>query len=191
MYFYIDSCSLIRLTVRTKDDYAKNTMLDPAKSANISNQGRQKTLSDLDFLKLVKLDHLTETEKKVRLEKLWRLAFLHFLNLYLPQLLPQPDLLQLEKMTQNIHAIDLQRVAEFLGQKIKNFNQIMNDRLNHIKLEALIHHYETERRFLEHQQKLTGADYLVQILAVERLLRAINLRDWDTVEATVPQTSIS
>lgn len=149
----------------------------------------KKSLADLNFLKLVKLDHLSPEEKQVRLEKLRRLAFLHFINIDLPELLAPQDLLELERMTANIHTINLPQVEEYLRGKIKNYEAILTEKLNHIKREALVHHYEMEKKELEKQQKSTRADHLVHILAIERLLKAVIMGNWDAVEAIIPQTS--
>lgn len=152
---------------------------------------KSKSIGECDFFKLLKLEHLPEPEKQSKLGKLKRLAFLHFINLDLPQLISPPDLVTLEAMTQNIYTIDLNQVQEFLKTKIPKLEAILEEKLNHIKLEAVTHHYETELNQMKLQQKTTGADYLVHILAVERLLSAISRADWELVESTVPYTKTS
>ena len=148
----------------------------------------KKQLEDLDLFYLLKLEHLSPEEKQQQLERIHRIAFLHFINIDLPSQLPPEDIKELESMTQNIHDIDLNQVEDFLRNKLKNFSDKIIQKENSVKISVLIGHFEKELQHLELEQKMTGADYLVQILAVERILKAITFGDWDIVEATVDQT---
>ena len=98
------------------------------------------------------------------------------------------DLQTLEKMTENINQIDLNKVHAFLRSRIKNYDELIEKTLAQIKTQYLIGHYQKELKNLHADQKYTGADYLVQILAVERLLKAIKFANWDEVNSIVPQT---
>ncbi len=148
----------------------------------------KRQLQNVDFFYLLKLDHLSPEEKRLQIERIHRIAFLHFLNIDLPNLLPPADIKILEDMTQNINDIDLNKVEDFIRGKVKGFDQLLIEKENSVKITSLIGHYEKEIQTLKLQQQLTGADYLVQILAVERILKAINFGDWEVVEATVDQT---
>jgi len=161
----------------------------PATQSTSPTTGHKKSLAQCDFFALIKLSNLPNEEKTKKLGDLKRLAFLHFLNLDLPQLVGAHDLAELEKMTANPHSIDLENVMTYLRTKIPTINAILEEKLTHIKKEAIMHHYEVELTHLKLEQTTTGADYLVQILAVERLLSAIIRNDWEEVMTTVAYTN--
>lgn len=150
--------------------------------------GSMKTLDQLDFFHTVKLDYLSAEDKQKRLDAMWRVALLHFINVDLPHLLSPQDMATLEQMTQDEHKLDLDAVQKFLREKVNNFDDLISKNLGSIKKQLILHHYEQERKLLELEQAHKGIDHLEQILAIERLLQAVELDDWDTVEATVPHT---
>lgn len=146
-----------------------------------------KTLAEIDFFQLLGRE-LSETDKQAETAHLKRLAFLHFLNIELPALASPADLTILEKMTADINQINLHQVHEFLRQKISDYDELLIKTENKIKVQYLVNHYQKLLKSLHADQKYTGADYLVQILAVERLLKAIKFENWAEVAAIVPQT---
>ena len=116
---------------------------------------------------------------------------LHFINAELPHLLLPDDLAALEKMTENVEAIDLQKVQDFLRIKVKNYDTLMEEKILALKKQLILNHYHSELKLLELDQKYKGRDCLEQILATKRILNSIETDDWDTVVASIPHTQSS
>lgn len=149
----------------------------------------QVSVSELDYFKIVKQEQLSEVEKQKRVEAMWRVALLHFINTDLPLLLSPQDLDYLDQKTQNQQNLNLESVQNFLRQKIPNFDSYINKTLISIKKQLIISHYEQELKQCELTAKHKGTDCLEQILAIQRLIQAAELDDWETVEMNVPLTS--
>lgn len=148
------------------------------------------SVSELDYFKIVKQENLSETEKQKRVEAMWRIALLHFINSDLPLLLSPQDLETLDQMTQNQENPNIAEVTAYLRQKVSDFDAKINQNLNSIKKQLIISHYEFELKQRELEAKHHGVELLEQILAIQRLLQAAELDDWETVEANVPLTLV-
>lgn len=145
----------------------------------------EKSLDEIDIFHLMKLDHLTEIEKHSRLSSLWRLALIHFINLDLPELLTPADLKTLDQLTQKRHHFSIENVEQFLRARIPDFDRWMHRILFHIKKAYILHHYQTELRQCEIAARHRGVETLNKCLTLERIIKAIEIEDWKTVQVNI------
>lgn len=149
------------------------------------------SVAELDYFKIVKQQSLPEVEKQKRVEAMWRVALLHFINTDLPLLLSSQDLEHLDQMTQEQQNPNLDEVTQFLRQKISDFDAKLNQIVCSIKKQLIVSHFQQELKLRQLEQTHHHLDRFNEILAIEKLLQAAELDDWDLVEATVPLTQVA
>lgn len=157
-------------------------------------------LEDLDIFKLLQLDHLSEEEKTAYANRLLETAFNSIAVEDLPLFLTPEEIEQFNEMSQKEET--KAQAIDFLKSKFPDFDNFLKDKLLSIKKDLVKANIEERvdinKQEREEFRKLPeNEETLRKILAnekeradLEKLLKAIEAEDWETVNILVsPQNN--